>query len=248
LLKAHENMIHSIAKRYSNRIASGNVSYDDLVQEGRLGLFKAAETYDPKKGTKFSTHAHNWIRQYIGRAAEKETENIRVPSNVQWHQTKLRRAAERFYAQHGYEPSDEQLSKLTGLSARQMRTAQSAKGRTFSTDIPIGEEGTTFKDVLAAPSPSEENTTRQRVARSIFLHSDLTPLEAEIISRKYGFVDGVERSSSQVARELRLSKQRISQLEKRAFQKMSGQRRTSQASGRYPRIRHFLSSYRTKRS
>lgn len=241
LITANSMLVSKLAGKFTNR----GLDYKDLVQEGHIGLMKAAETFNPKKGTKFSTHATNWIKQHIGRAIEESSGHIRIPSGQQWILNKARKIGQQFYQRVGREPGIEELAYMMKMKPNALRTSLGLKFKVKSTNTPIGKDGEkniTLEDIV--PDRSQESPLDRLVRqetehdKSYLLHKrlqNLTPVERHVLVRKQS------EKGTAIGKDLKLSRARISQIEKQALTKLkSPQNKISL----YSRLKNFVKKYK----
>lgn len=222
LIESNQRLIASIAKRYRGR----GLSFDDLQQEGNLGLIRAADTYDPSRGTKFSTHATNWIKQSIGRALEANKTEIRLPANLVHLKSRMNYHQQRFYQQFGREPTVEELSKRLKANPKHVRRVMEVDPTPASLQTKVGtsESGRdlTYEDILPAPQGRdrlEDRDTSRDYMRRVAVLGSLSATERFVVSSRHGLL-GETLSHAEIGRRLKLSRERIRQIEKQALEKV----------------------------
>ncbi|MSP14801.1 MAG: sigma-70 family RNA polymerase sigma factor [Chloroflexi bacterium] len=234
LVKANSRLVISMAKKY---IGQG-VPFLDLIQEGNLGLMKAVEKFDYRRGHKFSTYATWWIRQAITRAIADQGRTIRVPVHMSDRIRKLYRLSQRLEKELGRTPTPEEIATEMDLPFKKVRWLMRISQRPLSLEKPVGEEQDSelgdFIEDDETPAPTETATHHllQEELEAIF--TSLTPREARVLQLRFGLKDGHAYTLKEVGEKFGLTRERIRQIEAEALARLRNP-------GRRSRLRDYLS-------
>jgi RNA polymerase primary sigma factor len=227
LITANLRLVVSIAKKYVNR----GLTLLDLIQEGNIGLMKAADRYESGKGTKFSTYSTWWIRQRITRAILDQARTIRLPVHLIEESTRISRIYAKFMREKGREPSAEEVAKLMGLSVVRVNEILRAIQEPVSLETPILSEEKELKDVIidekaASPFKTLENSEASYRIEQVL--SSLTEREEKIIRMRFGIGVNSEHTLEEVGKYFNLTRERIRQIEIKALKKLRHPARSRQ--------------------
>lgn len=227
LVKHNLRLVVSLAKRYMNR----GLAFQDLIQEGNIGLITAVDKFDVSKGFKFSTYATYWIKQSISRAIMDKSRNIRIPIHTIELMSKIKKVERAFQQENGREPKEKEVAEILNLDIKKIKEAYSWMKDTTSLDIVVGDDedatvGSFIEDNSVPFAFAEVEVDSRNEAIQTILNT-LSDREKEVVMRRFGI--GRERSETleEIGADLKLSRERIRQLEASALKKLRNPRRAT---------------------
>ena len=219
LITRNLRLVINIAKNYFGR----GLTLLDLIQEGNIGLMKAIDKFDYKRGFKFSTYATWWIRQATTRALMDQTKTIRVPVHMMEFYNKVTKASRELMSQSGREPSKEEIAVRLGVPTKKVEDIFRTVRNPIALQTPLGDEGSTIEDLISdkdSPTPYSD-TERNNVTKHILnVLKTLTPREAEIIKRRFGIGCEKDCTLEEIGNHFSITRERVRQIQEKALRKL----------------------------